>query len=54
MTPADIVILILVLLATIGIIIYLVLNKIKNKKLGIRSCPGCNACKYPKKQNNKK
>ncbi|HEY8389953.1 MAG TPA: hypothetical protein VIL26_03275 [Clostridia bacterium] len=54
MTAADIVILILVLLSAIGIITYLVLNKIKNKKSGIRRCPGCDACSYIKKKKDLK
>ncbi len=54
MTAADIVILILVSLAAIGAILYLILNKIKSKKQGIRSCPGCDACKYIKKEKNLK
>lgn len=52
MTAADIVIVISVSLAAIGIIIYLIMNKLKNKKQGIKSCPGCDACKYIKKENN--
>jgi hypothetical protein len=49
MTPADIVILVLVSLTVIGAIAYMIRNKIKNKKQGVRSCPGCDACKYIKK-----
>lgn len=46
MTLADIVILVLVGLAVIGAIAYLIRNKIRNKKQGVRTCPGCDACKY--------
>ncbi|HEY8419589.1 MAG TPA: FeoB-associated Cys-rich membrane protein [Clostridia bacterium] len=49
MTPADIVILVLVSLAVVGAIAYIVRNKIRSKRQGVRSCPGCDACKYIKK-----
>lgn len=48
MTLADIVILVLVCLAVVGAIAYLIRNKIRSKKQGIKSCPGCDACKYIK------
>ncbi|HHW89581.1 MAG TPA: FeoB-associated Cys-rich membrane protein [Clostridiales bacterium] len=54
MTPADIVILILVGLSVIGTIAYLVRNKIRNKKQGIKACPGCDSCKYILKEDKKK
>lgn len=52
MTTADIVILVLVGLAVAGAVAYLIINKIRNKKQGIRSCPGCDACKYARKNND--
>ncbi|NLC17326.1 MAG: hypothetical protein GX756_05545 [Clostridiales bacterium] len=54
MTPADIVILVLVSLSVIGAIAYLVKNKIKNKKQGVKACHGCDLCKYIQKDDKNK
>lgn len=53
MTPADIVIVILVIGAICAALTYIIRKKIKDKKKGTKTCAGCDHCPYVKKDDSK-